>query len=452
MIKLKRGLDVPINGEPVQELKSGSNHGGDRSSRSVAILGNDYIGLKPSMHVKIGDKVKLGQCLFTDKKNPRVKFTSPGAGIVTAVNRGEKRVFQSVVIDLEGDEAITLSAYPQQKLQSLDKEDVIENLLESGLWTSLRTRPFSKIPDPDSTPSSIFVNVMDTNPLAADPSVFLSTEQDSFRDGLIILSRLANKLFVCKSLSLSIPDSGCSNIHVEDFDGQHPAGLSGTHIHFLDPVSANKTVWIINYQDVIAIGKLFLNGRISVDRIVSLAGPQVKNPRLLKTRMGASIEELVAGELLDGENRIISGSILSGRSAFGVNAYLGRYHQQVSVLLEGREREFLSYLRPGLEKHSVMNMFVSRLLGSKKFAFSTTVNGSERAMVPTGNFETVMPLDILPTHLLRSLIVGDTEMAQALGCLELDEEDLSLCTYVCSGKYEYGALLRDNLTNIEKEG
>ena len=452
MKKLKRGLDVPINGEPTQELKSGSKGSGDRSCRSVAILGGDYIGLKPSMEVKEGDKVKLGQCLFTDKKNPRVKFTAPGAVTVTAVNRGEKRVFKSVVIDLEGDEALTFSAYPQQKLNSLNKADIVENLLESGLWTSLRTRPFSKVPNPESTPASIFVNAMDSNPLAADPSFVISAEQEAFRDGLVVLSRLADKLFVCKAPSLSIPDSACANIHVEDFTGQHPAGLSGTHIHFLDPVSANKTVWTINYQDVIAIGKLFLNGRINVDRIISLAGPQVQNPRLLKTRIGANLDELVAGELLDGENRIISGSILSGRSSYGVNAYLGRYHQQVSVLLEGREREIFSYLRPGVEKHSVMNMFISKLMGSKKFAFTTTVNGSERAMVPTGNFEKVMPLDILPTQLLRSLIVGDTEMAQALGCLELDEEDLSLCTYVCSGKYEYGALLRDNLTHIEKEG
>ena len=452
MKKLKRGLDVPINGEPAQELKSGSKDAGDRSCRSVAILGSDYIGLKPGMQVKEGDKVKLGQCIFTDKKNPRIKFTAPGAGTVTAINRGEKRVFQSVVIDLEGDDALTFSAYPRQKLNSLDKVDVVENLLESGLWTSLRTRPYSKVPDPDSTPASIFVNAMDSNPLAADPSLIISADHEAFRDGLIILSRLANKLFVCKAPSLSIPDPACSNIHVEDFTGQHPAGLSGTHIHLLDPVSTNKTVWTINYQDVIAIGKLFLNGQINVDRIISLAGPQVQNPRLVKTRIGANLDELVAGELLDGENRIISGSILSGRSSYGVSAYLGRYHQQVSVLLEGRGRELFSYLRLGIEKHSVMNMFISKLMGSKKFAFTTTVNGSERAMVPTGNFEKVMPLDILPTQLLRSLIVGDTEMAQALGCLELDEEDLSLCTYVCSGKYEYGALLRDNLTQIEKEG
>ncbi len=449
MIKLKRGLDVPISGEPTQEVSANSEN---RHCRSVAVLGIDYFGIKPTMEIKEGDKVKLGQSLFADKKNPKVKFTAPGAGTVSAINRGEKRALVSVVIDLEGDEALTFNAYPQQKLSSLDREQVVENLLASGLWTALRTRPYSHVADPDSEPASIFVTAMDSSPLAADPAVILAGDEEAFRDGLVVLSHLASKIFVCKSPSLSLPDTGCANVYSEDFAGPHPSGLAGTHIHFLDPASDNKTVWTINYQDVIGIGKLFLNGRLNVERVISLAGPQVESPRLVKTRIGANIDELVAGELLDGENRIISGSVLSGRAVSGVNAYLGRYHQQVSVLREGREREFLSYLRPGVEKHSVMNMFLSKLMTSKKFAFTTTTNGSERAMVPTGNFEAVMPLDILPTQLLRALIVGDTETAQALGCLELDEEDLALCTYVCSGKYEYGALLRDNLTRIEKEG
>lgn len=449
MIKLKRGLDVPISGEPTQVVSANSEN---RRCRSVAVLGIDYIGLKPTMEVKEGEKVKLGQSLFADKKKPKVKFTAPGAGTVSAINRGEKRALISVVIDLEGDDALTFNAYPQQKLNSLDREQVVENLLASGLWTALRTRPYSHVADPDSEPASIFVTAMNSSPLAADPAVILAGDEEAFRDGLVVLSHLANKIFVCKSPSLSLPDTGCANVYSEDFAGPHPSGLAGTHIHFLDPVSDKKTVWTIDYQDVIGIGKLFLNGRLNVERVISLAGPQVENPRLVKTRIGANIDELVAGELLDGDNRIISGSVLSGRAVSGVNAYLGRYHQQVSALREGREREFLSYLRPGVEKHSVMNMFLSKLVANKKFAFTTTTNGSERAMVPTGNFEAVMPLDILPTQLLRALIVGDTEMAQALGCLELDEEDLALCTYVCSGKYEYGALLRDNLTRIEKEG
>ena len=239
---------------------------------------------------------------------------------------------------------------------------------------------------------------------------------------------------------------------MKSFPGKHPAGLAGTHIHFLDPVSDKKTVWTIGYQDVVAIGELFVNGVLDVTRVISIAGPQVKKPRLIKTVIGADINALVAGELNEGENRIISGPVLSGRKAAGPYAYLGRYHSQIVVLQEGRERQMMHYLRAGVEKHSVLNVFISKLTGKSAFDMTTTTNGSDRTMLPLGHFERLMPLDILPTQLLRSLVVGDTEQAQKLGALELDEEDLALMTYSCSGKFEYGPILRDCLTTIEKEG
>jgi Na+-transporting NADH:ubiquinone oxidoreductase subunit A len=257
-------------------------------------------------------------------------------------------------------------------------------------------------------------------------------------------------VYLCKAAGAKIGGNGIAK--EEEFDGPHPAGLPGTHIHLLDPVGGKKTVWHINYQDVIAIGKLFTTGKLASERVVSLAGPQVTNPRLLRTLMGASLQELTAGQLQSAENRVISGSVLSGQVAYGPFAFLGRYHLQVSVLREGRERNVLEYLWAGNEKHSVMNAFLSKLSPGKLFPFSTTTNGSPRGMVPIGSYERIMPLDILPTQLLRALIVGDTESSQDLGCLELDEEDLALCTYVCPGKYEYGPILRDMLTRIEKEG
>jgi Na+-transporting NADH:ubiquinone oxidoreductase subunit A len=227
--------------------------------------------------------------------------------------------------------------------------------------------------------------------------------------------------------------------------------LPGTHIHHVDPVSADKTVWSIGYQDVIATGALFTSGKLDNSRVVSLAGPQVLKPRLVSTCVGANLNQLVIGELANDENRVISGSVLAGRKAAGEFAYLGRYHNQVSVIREGREREFLHYLRAGVNKHSALPLFISSL-SKKLFNMTSSTNGSERAMVPVGGYEDVTALDILPVQLLRSLIVGDTEMAQKLGCLELDEEDVGLYTYVCVGKYEYGGILRDNLTRIEKEG
>ena len=422
-----------------------------RPPRSVALLGNDYNGLKPTMAVQVGDRVKLGQVVFSDKRNPGVHFTAPAAGVVSAINRGQQRVLQSLVIDLEGDEEVTFAHYPVAQLAALDSQLVRDNLQQSGLWTALRSRPMSKIPAVDATPSSIFVTAIDTHPLAADPALLIAEHADDFASGLQILTRLA-KVFLCKAEGVNLPGEQLAQVQEAAFSGPHPAGLAGTHMHFLDPVSVTKSVWSIGYQDVIAIGKLFVSGRLWVERVVALGGPVVEKPRLLRTRLGANLEELTAGELATGYSRVISGSVLGGRTARGAYAYLGRYHQQVSCLHEGDERQFLHYLRPGVNKHSVLNIFISRLSGGKKFALDTSTNGSARAMVPVGAYEQVMPLDILPTQLLRSLIVGDTEMAQKLGCLELDEEDLALCTYVCPGKYEYGPILRDNLNLIEKEG
>ena len=444
MVKIKRGLELPITGAPEQRIERGN------AVQRVAVIGFDYHGMKPTMAVQQGDRVKLGQILFSDKKNPGVHYTAPAAGVVSMINRGERRVLQSVVIDIDGDEEETFASYDDHELVSLDVDKVRDNLVASGLWTALRSRPYSKVPALDAKPSSVFVTAIDTHPLAADPAIIISEQAGDFERGMTVLARFA-PVFLCVAPGVEIPHN-VSGVTTEVFDGPHPAGLPGTHIHFLDPVDAHKQVWQIGYQDVIAIGKLFATGRIWTERVVALAGPVVKSPRLVRTRLGASLDELTEGELAGDNNRVISGSVFGGRRAHGPFAYLGRYHQQVSCLEEGTHREFMHYLRAGKEKHSVLNIFWSRLTGDKPLAMTTTTNGSPRAMVPVGNYESVMPLDILPTQLLRYLIVGDTEMAQKLGVLELDEEDLALCTYVCAGKYEYGPILRQNLERIEKEG
>jgi|TARA_B110000908_G_scaffold141762_1_gene169613 Na+-transporting NADH:ubiquinone oxidoreductase subunit A len=443
MIKINRGLDLPIAGAPEQVINDGIK------ARSVAVIGFDYIGLKPTMAVQVGDRVKTGQLIFTDKKTKGVAYTAPATGIVVAINRGDKRVFQSLVIEAEDDEYETFDHYPD--LGKLERQNVVDNLVNSGQWTALRTRPYSRVPAPDSLPNALFVTAMDTHPLSADPAIVIAEHAQAFEDGLTVLSRLSDKLYVATAPGAEI-STGSAAVIKEEFSGPHPAGLVGTHIHYLAPASANKIAWTIGYQDVIAIGKLFTTGKLFTDRVVSLAGPQVELPQLLRTRVGASIDELTAGKMKPDNNRVISGSVLGGRTANGVIAYLGRYHQQISVLKEGDQREFMGWLSPGVEKHSTLSIYWSQFTKSKLFNYTTSTNGSERAMVPVGIYENIMPLDILPTQLLRSLIVGDTEVAQQLGCLELDEEDLALSTYVCPGKYEYGPILRDNLTRIEKEG
>ncbi len=447
MIKIKRGMDIPIQGAPQQIIEDAP------AARSVALVGFDYIGMKPTMAVQEGDRVALGQLLFTDKKTEGVRYTAPAAGVVSAINRGARRVLQSVVIDVDGDTAEDFGSHSAEAAASLDEAAIRNTLVESGQWPALRTRPFSKVPAPDSSAEAIFITAMDTQPLAGDPALVIAEQAEAFALGQDLLAKLTGgKVYLCAAEGADIPQGRAANIEMARFGGPHPAGLAGTHIHFLEGAGISRTVWTVGYQDVIAIGRLFLDGRLYTSRVVALAGPQIEKPRLLRTRLGADLQALCAGEMITGENRIISGSVLGGRAVQGATAYLGRYHNQVSVLLEGRHRDFMGWLSPGAKKHSNLGIYLTSFFGTKPLAMTTNTNGSERAMVPVGSYETIMPLDILPTQLLRSLIVGDTEMAQALGCLELDEEDLALCTYVCPGKYEYGPILRDNLTRIEKEG
>ena len=448
MFRIRKGLDLPITGAPAQEIDTGP------AVSQVALVGDDYVGMKPKMAVQVGDSVKLGQLLFEDKKTPGVRFTSPGCGKVVAVNRGAKRKFESMVIELEGEEEETFPSFNASELDNLDRQKVQEMLIESGMWTVLRTRPYSKVPAPDSAPRSIFVTAMDTNPLAADPALIIKERAEDFGHGLRILSRLTDgPVFVCKRAGADIPGDGIAKVSMQEFAGPHPAGLAGTHIHFLDPVNDEKTVWSINYQDVIAVGRLFTTGRLYLERVVSLAGPAVKNPRLIRTRVGASIDELVEGELGLDKVRVISGSVLSGRQASDGYAFLGRPHLQVSAIAEGRKRDFLGWALAGFNRYSVKRLYASALLGrGRKVDFSSSAEGNKRPMVPIGSYEKVMPLDIDPPYFLRSLIVGDTEKAQDLGCLELDEEDLALCAFVCPGKYNYGLHLREVLTRIEIEG
>ncbi|MFB9145061.1 Na(+)-translocating NADH-quinone reductase subunit A [Halomonas alkalicola] len=448
MIEVKKGLDLPIAGAPEQRIEDA------RPVRHVAVLGTDYVGMKPTMEVREGDRVKLGQLLFTDKKIDGVRFTAPAGGEVIAINRGEKRRLLSVVIKVDETEAaVEFKAHGRDGLEGLERQAVVDQLVESGLWTALRTRPYSRTPAIDSKPSDIFVTAVDTHPLCPDPAEIINEQPQAFEDGLKVLARLtAGKVYLCTAPGARIPGGDVKGVQVEQFGGPHPAGLVGTHIHYLSPVGLHKRVWHIGYQDVIAFGKLFAEGKLDVSRVVGVGGPRAEKPRLLRTRIGASTEELLAGEVVDPEGtRVISGSVFSGFACEGSLRYLGRFHNQFSLLEEGNKRLFMGWLSPGANRHSVLGIYLSKFTGLKDYAPTTSTNGSERAMVPVGAYEAVMPLDILPTQLLRSLIVGDIETAMQLGCLELDEEDLALCTYACPGKYEYGPILRDNLTLIEKE-
>lgn len=449
---IAKGLQLPIRGAPQQTIAKGP------PIRTVALVGDDYIGLRPTMEVREGDDVKLGQVVMTDKLTPGVQYTSPGCGTVVAVNRGAKRHFESLVIELDGDDEITFGRFTDHSLTQLDRQKVRDQLVASGLWTALRTRPYSKVPDPNSVPQALLVTAIDTNPLAADPAAVLADRQADFTAGLQALSTLPDgPTYLCKAPGAEIPGSDLPCVEVAEFAGPHPAGLVGTHIHLLQPVSDRRVAWHINYQDVAAVGHLMTTGRLSTERVISLAGPAVANPRLVRTRLGASLDELTADEdLVDVPHgaRTISGSVLSGRQSAPMREFLGRYHLQVTLVAEGGDREFLAWLAPGRQRFSLRRAFASAWGGgrARRFAMTTTLHGNHRAIVPIGVYEQVMPLDILATPLLKALVIEDTEQAQALGCLELDEEDLALCSFVCPSKIDYGPVLRHNLTRIEREG
>ncbi|MCK5146463.1 Na(+)-translocating NADH-quinone reductase subunit A [bacterium] len=440
-IRIKRGLDLPLAGSPDSDRMD------SMSPTRVAVLGSDYPGLKPRMAVKPGDTVQIGDLLFTDNTTPGVRYCSPVCGTVKAVNRGQRRVLLSVVIDVEHNSAGQLSSLDPV---TTDIPLIIKQLCMTGLWTALRTRPFGRVANPDIRPAAIFVTAMDTEPFAPSMAPLVIGREESFVAGISVLKRLTEgSVHICFGPDYKPPL--IDDVNFVEFTGPHPSGLPGTHIHFLSPVHRNRHVWHIGLQDVIAFGLLFSQGVLDFSRIISLAGPEIKAPKLVKTTIGASLDELISGRCIPGMRRIISGSVLNGHTADGPTAFLGRYHQIVSVMAQDNVRRLFGWLSLGWPLFSIRNMVASRLIPGKKLALTTAQNGGHRTIVPIGNYEKMMPLDILATPLLKALASTDLDEAEALGALELIEEDLALATLVCPGKIDHGVNLRTVLTHIEKE-
>jgi len=437
VIKIKKGLDLPISGLPSISVTD------EPKIMSVALLSNDFVGMKPTMMVKINDQVKAGQKLFEDKKNEGVFFTSPAGGTIKAINRGEKRRFISVEIDVSNNEEFETFEIGD------NKNDIKSTLINSGLWNSFRTRPFNRTPKTSDNPDKVFINCCDTNPLAIDPYEIIKLDKDLFDEGLRVISNL----FEC-DIHLTYQNNGFdtsnNDINYHQIIGPHPAGLSSVHISKIYPVNLSRTVWTINYQDIISIGYLSINNKIRTYKYISLAGPSVFEPSLLKVRYGANIDEVIAGKV-ETESRIISGSVLYGHISTDVMNYLGFYDSQISCIPDELNDNFLSWLNPGSKLHSKLNVFKSSFFRPKDFTFNTSNNGADRAIVPISSYEEVLPMNILVTQLLKSLVVADTELSIDLGMLELVPEDLALCSYICPSKYDYSSLLIDNLNKTFSE-
>ena len=437
MILTKKGLDLPIAGTPSMDIDSST------TINTIAILGPDYVGLKPTMLVKEGDTVSSGQKLFEDKKNPGTYITSPSSGVVESINRGEKRRFLSITIDVD-------DSIEPIKFIAADYESPVKFLVDTGALSYFKTRPYNRIPSKEDLPNAIFINACDTNPLAIDPFYLVKEDQELFNAGLAYIASINKDAKTFCAFQNNDFDQSVEGINYNQFNGPHPAGLTGTHIHFLYPVGQNRTVWTISWQEVVSLGYLLENQTLRSNKLVSLGGPNVHEPKILNIRYGSNISEMTAGAIKD-DSRIISGSVLNGRTAESVMNYLGAYDNQVSVIPDEANDILFNWAMPGLNLHSKLPAFISSWLQPKQFVFNASMNGGNRAIVPIQSYQEVMPLNILATQLLKSLVTFDIELGEKLGALELAPEDVALLSYVCPSKYDYQSILDSNLEIMYEE-
>ena len=459
---VRRGFDIRVAGAPAADGRADEL----RVPSRVALLGADYPGMRPTMRVREGDSVSRGDVLFEDKKTPGVRFTAPLAGRVAAVHRGERRAFRSLVIEVNPDERAggggsaghAPSGWSGRHPDALTDETVRELLLESGEWTAIRTRPFGRVANPETRPRAVFLTATDSAPLAPDPVAAVAGRDTDLEWGAAAVAKLTDgPVFVCSRAGRRLPVPEGDRVRHEAFTGPHPAGTAGLHIHRLAPVRRGHEAWHLDAQDLASIGKLFRTGSGDALRVVSLGGPPLRRPALLRAPIGASLDDFAAPDLEAGagpaERRVISGSLLSGRTASGeVTGYLGRYHRQVTVLAEDRRRRFLGWLAPGAAAVSVSRAYLSSVLPSRARGLTTGTNGSRRAIVPIGTYDKVMAFDIPAAMLCRALLMEDIERAEELGVLELIEEDVGLLTFACPAKNDYAPALRRVLDTLEKEG
>jgi len=447
-IKIRKGHSIRIAGIPQKEIVT------NLSMAEVALCPIEYRYVKPKLLVKEGDHVDIGAPLFFNKENHDQKWGAPGTGTICKIQYGPRRVIEKIVIKLDKDEkgyshkSITLS-----NTTKLKREDIKSTISESNLWYLIRQRPFNHVANPDDEPRDIFISALNTVPLAPNLDLVLKGQKDALQAGINVLKRLTNgDVNIGISANNKIEElTGLDNCELHQISGPHPAGNVGVQIHHIDPLKPDDVVWTVNIQHLIILGKLFLTGKIDPTIIVSIGGPGAKNPIHVKTRIGAKIETLVKDQLGDGEYRIISGDVLTGSKVEKDN-YLGFYDSIISILPVDFSRPFLGWIQPGSSKktYSLTNSFLS--IGKKLFNFTTKQNGSQRALVPINAWEDVLPMDILPNPLYRSILACDIEEMTQLGIMECDDEDFALCSFACPSKIDVGATIRKGLDIMKAEG
>lgn len=419
---------------------------------TFAIKPSSFIGVIPSLLVKQGDEVQAGTPLFCDKNNEVIKFCSPVSGEVIDIIRGEKR--KIVEVKILADKEITYVPFGKANPADLSREDIIQALLNSGAWPFIRQRPYGVIANPSQTPKSIFISAFDSSPLAPDYNFIMQGDDTVFQTGLDALRKLTDGKIHLNINADTTPATVFMNakgVQINIFTGPHPAGNVGVQIHHIDPVNKGETVWCINPQDVLIIGRLFIMGKFDASRTIALTGSRVKHPKYYKTIIGSAVKNMIADAGLEnGVSRIISGNVLTGKQIIE-DGYLDFYHSQITVMPEGNEPEFIGWIKPGLDKLSMSRTFFSWLKPQKKHDLTTNMHGEERPFVVTGEYEKVFPMDIYPVHLLKSILIEDLELMEQLGIYEVVEEDFALCEFVCTSKIESQEIIRKGLDLVRKE-
>jgi len=444
VIKLKKGLDIHLQGKASNQISEA------KIPSKFGLKPTDFPGLTPKLLVKQDEEVKAGSALFYDKYQPEVKFTSPVSGKVLAVNRGERRRILEVVIEPDGkNESLEFkSGNPLQ----MSVEDIKSNLLESGMWIFVRQRPYAIVANVKQTPKSIFISTFDSAPLAPDYQFIIKDNLEAFQTGVNALSKLTEGK-VHLALDEKLNDnifSSIQNTEKHQFKGPHPAGVVGIQIHHIDPINKGEVVWYINAQDVVNIGKLFQTGAYNAERIIALAGSQVKEPKYYKSLIGAEIKSLTDENLNDSKNRIISGNVLTGEKV-NDTTYLGFYDSQINVIPEGDEPELFGWAIPGFNKFSASHTFFSWLNPKKEYTLNSNMHGGHRAFVVSGQYEKVVPMDILPVHLLKAILIKDIDLMEQLGIYEIAEEDFALCEVICTSKTPVQSIIRQGIDLMIKE-
>ena len=446
VIKLKKGLDIKLNGEAdkvVQTLGAGSRY---------ALKPTDFRALTPKLAVKVGDEVKAGDALFTDKMRPEVKFTSPVSGTVEEIKRGERRKLLEIIVKSDGENRFR--DFGKADVNRLSREEIVSRMQESGVWPMVKQRPYDIVANPESQPKAVFVSAFDSAPLAPDYDVALNGQEQALQAGIDCLKKLSGKdinLNLPADMSQASVFTKLKNVEINYFSGPHPAGNVGVQINHLNPINKGEIVWTVNVQDVAIIGRLFTEGRFDAQKVIALAGSEVTRPMYYHCTLGASIAEITNGKLKGNvEERIISGNVLTG-TRVEKDGFLGYYDNLVTVIPEGNHYEFLGWAAPGFNKFSASKLFPSFLCPKKRYTLDTNFHGERRAFVVTGQYEKVLPMDIYPVYLLKAILAQDIDQMEQLGIYEVAPEDFALCEFVCTSKIPVQKIVSEGIELMMRE-